>query len=116
MPTVELIPTNPDALMYLGPTIGVQIGFDPSYRGGSTVLPNLPPDLYPALVDTGAGESCIDADLASALKLIVIDRRWISGVGGRMQVNMYAAQVSIPSLNQTIFGEFAGVRLAAGGQ
>jgi predicted aspartyl protease len=68
------------------------------------------------LVDTGATESCIDNLLASQLNLPIIDRRPISGVGGKQTVNMYLAQVHIPSLGFTIHGSFAGVDLKAGGQ
>src|SRR5713226_3599654 len=59
-----------------GPTLLVAIGFDPNYKPG-------PPWLVPtpgiagigALVDTGAGESCIDNLLAGQLNLPIVDRR-----------------------------------------
>jgi predicted aspartyl protease len=69
-----------------------------------------------ALVDTGAGESCIDSALAAQLNLPIVDRRLISGAGGTHEVNMHLAQVAVPSLGVTIYGAFAGVHLAAGGQ
>jgi hypothetical protein len=68
------------------------------------------------LVDTGAGESCIDNLLAGQLNLPIVDRRPISGVHGAHIVNMYLAQIHVPSLAFTIYGAFAGVDLAAGGQ
>jgi hypothetical protein len=37
-------------------------------------------------------------------------------VHGKLEVNMHLAQVYIPSLGFTIWGMFAGVHLAAGGQ
>ena len=116
MPKVSLTPTTPDTLVTIGPTIDVQIGFDPAYRPNLGLSAALPTTLYSALVDTGALESCIDAELASALQLIVVDHRWISGAGGPVEVNIYSAQIVIPSLSATIYGEFAGVNLLAGGQ
>ncbi len=100
-----------------GPTLMVDIGIDLNYRPG-------PPWTVPvpgvtgiqALVDTGAGESCIDNLLAGQLNLPVVDRRPISGVHGAHIVNMYLAQIHVPSLAFTIYGAFAGVDLAAGGQ
>src|SRR5713101_2684891 len=58
------------------------------------------------LVDTGAGESCIDSVLAAHLNLPVVDRRDISGVHGRQTVNMHLAQVVVPSLKFTLYGAF----------
>lgn len=106
-----------DFLVALGPTILVDIGFDPSFQ-------TTPPMKRPiagmtgiqALVDTGAGESCIDSLLATQLNLPIVDRRSISGCHGSQEVNMHLAQVFFPALNWTIWGSFAGVHLAAGGQ
>ena len=69
-----------------------------------------------ALVDTGATESCIDSLLAAQLNLPIVDRRQIGGVGGAQLVNVHLAQVYVPTLSQTIYGAFAAVHLAAGGQ
>jgi len=95
----------------------VDIGFDPAYNGknlGQIPIPGIKG--IAALVDTGAMESCIDSLLASQLKLPIIDRRKVSGVHGSQEVNVYLAQVYVPSLNFTQYGGFAGVHLAAGGQ
>lgn len=104
-------------LVFLGPTLKVDIGFDPNFK---IVNPNMPPVLgikgISALVDTGAGESCIDNLLASQLKLPIVDRRTISGVHGSNETNMYLAQIYVPELKITIYGSFAGVDLRAGGQ
>lgn len=106
-----------DLLVMLGPTLRVNIGFDPNYRptvGNIVPVPGIAG--IPALVDTGAAESCIDNLLAARLNLSIVDRRPISGVHGSQLANMYLAQVHIPSLNFTIYGVFAGVDLVAGGQ
>jgi hypothetical protein len=69
-----------------------------------------------ALVDTGATESCIDNLLAATLKLPIVNRREVSGSAGKHVANVYLAQVHVPTLAFTIYGAFAGVELAAGGQ
>lgn len=103
-------------LVVEGPTVGVRIGFDETFDPKKSVRPDLPDALYPALVDTGASESCIDTDLASVLRLPIVDRGDVSGVGGAIKVNIYAAQIIVPPLNLNIYGRFAGVSLQAGGQ
>ena len=110
-------------LMAYGPTIFVNIGFDPNYRSNPSNAPTTahPPPIpgitgIQALVDTGAAECCIDSLLASQLNLPIVDRRVISGSYGSHEVNVHLAQVHIPSLNTTIWGAFAGVHLSAGGQ
>lgn len=76
----------------------------------------MPIPSYPALVDTGASESCIDSALANTLKLPVINQEDRSGAHGRYKLNIHLAQVYIPDLDWVIFGRFAGVHLHAGGQ
>lgn len=98
-----------------GPTLIVDIGFDPAFKVG-VAAPVAGVTGIRALVDTGASESCIDSLLASQLNLPIVDRRSISGVHGPIEVNMHLAQVRVPSLNFTIYGAFAGVHLDAGGQ
>ena len=100
-----------------GPTLSVQIGFDKGYN--PNVIPSqprLPSNSYPALVDTGAMESCIDSKLAESLALPVVDQGLVAGSSGRHNVNFHLAQIHIPSLGVTIYGRFAGVHLLSGGQ
>lgn len=104
-------------LVQWGPTIKVDIGFDPQY----TFKPNCPPPIpgltgLRALVDTGATESCIDSTLAAQLNLPIVDKRMTAGAHGAKEVNVHLAQIHIPSLNFTIYGAFSGVDLHAGGQ
>ena len=107
-----------DLLVGNGPTILVRIGFDPAFDPSAVPvqIPNVPQNLVAALVDTGAVESCIDSTLAMNLNLPIIDRRTISGVHGPRAVNVHLAQVHIPSLFFNLYGPFAAVDLAAGGQ
>jgi hypothetical protein len=107
-----------DLLVVHGPTLLVQIGFDPTYDPAAVpvVAPRLPQSPIHALVDTGAIESCIDSTLAMSLNLPVVDRKNISGVHGAGEVNVHLAHVHIPSLLFTVYGPFAAVDLAAGGQ
>ena len=94
----------------------VDIGFDPGFKpeAGAHPVPGM--NGLHALVDTGATESCIDALLAANLRLPIVDRRPIGGVGGVHQVNVHLAQVHVPALNFTLYGAFAAVDLASGGQ
>jgi hypothetical protein len=106
-----------DLLVGAGPTILVTIGFDEAYDPlNPTGPPNLPQTPFPALIDTGATESCIDSDLAMRLALPIVDRRKVSGVHGAREVNVHVAHVYIPSLAFTVYGPFCGVDLIAGGQ
>ena len=106
-----------DLLVFHGPTLVVDIGFDPAYNPkniGQIPIPGIKGTV--ALVDTGAMESCIDSLLASHLNLPIVDRKKIAGTYGIHDVNIHLAQVYVPSLNFTLYGAFAGVHLAAGGQ
>jgi len=103
-------------LVTYGPTLLVDIGFDPAHKTTDTKAPVAGIAGVEALVDTGASESCIDGLLAAQLNLPVVDRRRISGAGGEHETNVYLAQVHVPSLPCTIYGAFAGVHLIAGGQ
>jgi Aspartyl protease len=105
-----------DLLVQFGPTMQVDIGFDPSFVDGAGVAPDLPMKGVHALVDTGATDSCIDSALAMQLNLPIIDQRTCGGISGAMQVNMHLAHIHIPGLPHTLYGAFAGVNLAAGGQ
>lgn len=107
-----------DSLITFGPTLFVNIGFDPAYNPAAkpTAPPNAQLLKQPALVDSGATQSCIDGGIAQRLGLPVVDKQRVSGIGGICEVNMYLAQIYVPSLNYTIYGSFAGVDLVAGGQ
>lgn len=99
-----------------GPTLFVDIGFDPAFRDTKGSIPQAAIKGVWGLVDTGASESCLDDQLAAKLGLPVIDRRDISGISGFKKANIYLAQIHVPSLAFTIYGAFAGVDLVAGGQ
>lgn len=51
-----------------------------------------------AFIDTGAYESCIDQDLADQLALTLVDRRIVSGAGGKHELNVYLAEIDIPGI------------------
>ncbi len=109
-------PQAPDLLVRWGPTLIVNIGFDPSHTTTSTKPPTPGSSGLHALVDTGATESCIESLLAAQLNLPIVNRRMTAGAHGAKEVNVHLAQVYIPSLNYTIYGAFSGVELRAGGQ
>lgn len=112
LPTIS----GADLLAAYGPTLAVNLGFDAAWRLTSGAPPVGGLQGVRALVDSGASESCIDTVAATALKLPIVDRRPIAGVGGQHVANIYLAQIHIPTLAYTIFGAFAGVNLVAGGQ
>jgi predicted aspartyl protease len=114
--SVEGGASGSELLVLIGPTLFVDIGFDQNYKPGPSVKPLPGLTGLQALVDTGATESCIDNLVGHDLGLPVVDRRPIAGVHGRKPANIYLAQVHVPTLNFTIYGSFAGVDLAAGGQ
>jgi len=114
-------------LSMFGPTLLVDIGFDPSFKiqthmmepGVTVSIPSAPAASIKgveALVDTGAGDSCIDSLLASQLNLPIIDKQPISGIGGQQEADIHLAQIHVPSLAFTLYGVFAAVHLSAGGQ
>lgn len=107
---------NQDLLIVNGPTIYVDIGFDPAYDPAIPAIPVASFKNMPALVDTGATESFIDTAVATALGLPVVDKQIVSGSSGSHSVDVYLAQIHVPSLNLTIWGRFAGVNLIVGGQ
>ena len=102
------------ALVSYGPTLMVQIGFDREFAPGGIL--SLPERRWPAMVDTGADTSCIDSELATELGLPIVDRGKVSGIHGAMGLNLHTAQIHIPELDFTLYGQFYGVHLAAGGQ
>ena len=124
MPTIDCVsPDLPDRgvrralLAEAGPTIPVQIGHDPGFDEYADLKPVVPPDLYPALVDTGASGNSIDNELAVALGLPVVEYAvTVSGSVGEHTTNVYLAHIHIAELSRTIAGRFTGVALAAGGQ
>ena len=107
---------NPYALIQLGPTIYVQIGHDPNYQPSPGQRAQLPQERWRALVDTGAMESAIDADLANSLNLPVLGHNRIAGAGGLFETTVYLAQIYIPELDFTIDGPFDSANLATSGQ
>jgi predicted aspartyl protease len=107
---------NQGLLTFTGPTILVDIGFDPNYKVGSPGAPIAGRTGLQALIDTGAQECCIDSGLAMQMNLPIVDRRPISGAHGSHEVNIHMAQLHFPSFGITMLGNFAAVDLIAGGQ
>jgi len=109
-------PRAPEELVKYGPTIWVDIGFDPSWRPGPPARkPNAAALRVRALIDTGAEQSFIDCDLAARLKLSIFDWAEVAGSQGRHEVEVYLAQIFIQPLQLTQHGQFAGVHLQRGG-
>lgn len=101
-------------LAYYGPTTLVNVGLDPTWAKDQPRAPKPDRTRIPALIDTGAQETCIDSALAVELGLPVINKRAVCGVG-QMEVDVYLAQIHIERLRYTITGGFAGIPLIANG-
>lgn len=116
MKTVDCGYSGPNAVNDLtgdGPTILVDVGFDPGWRLGS--IPRADRQNIVALIDTGAQECFIDCDLATRLMLPIVNRRKVAGTGGRFEVDVYLAQIYVPHLIFIQHGRFAGAYLRRGG-
>ena len=107
---------QPDLLVAYGPTLRVQVGFDGRFTPGSGMRPELPPDQYQALVDTGAAATCIDADLAARLGLPVVNQQRVASPLGAGNLYIHLAQLILPGMDSPFYGEFLGAHLAAGRQ
>jgi predicted aspartyl protease len=103
-------------LVAYGPTLVVNVGFDPDFKEANPTVPKIGTTKFAALVDTGATECAIDSLLAAQLNLPVVDRRKVAGIGGAHEVNVHLAQVFVVSLGFTVYGAFMAVHLNAGGQ
>ncbi len=107
---------GPDELELYGPTIAVVIGFDPHYQASAGVPPSLSPNGLPALIDTGADASYMDASLASELNLPVADPQALIAASGIVDAPVHLAQICTPHLDTTVCGQFASVNLTEGEQ
>ena len=99
-----------------GPTIMVDIGLDENFAPTSPQTSDMSSRQVPALVDTGALESCIDIGLAEELGLPMVDRVLIAGAGGAHQAPVYLGHIFFPQIQDAQYGRFAGVGLSDGGQ
>lgn len=104
-----------DKLIAFGPTVQVIVSHHQDHQDPTKPETTVSETVL-GLIDTGACQSHIDADLAEKLKLPIVDVQEISGAGGKSKHNVYMAQILIPDLNQPQLGRFTGVNLVAGGQ
>ena len=101
-----------EALVQLGPTIGVLVGQPPVPTGKKKRKPTLTQVL--GLIDTGASTSCIDQAFAQSLGLTIIDERDAYGIGGKKKHPVFLALVQSPELKMQRIGEFTGVDMPGG--
>ncbi len=118
MPTADCgFENHPAQLVVRGATLLVEIGFiNPGYRPNENAQPDLQPEQYRALVDTGARTTCIDSEIAIALNLPIVDQEDVAGALGPGRMNVYLAQIAVPGLRAALSGRFFGAHLHAGGQ
>ena len=100
---------QPAVLERFGPTIHAIVS--------QPAVPNLASpqqvqsQVVPFLIDTGANESCIDARVARALQLPVIDIIPMCGIGGVHPCDVVMCQIQIPNVSHSMSGRFACVDL-----
>lgn len=107
---------RPEMLAAYGPTLPAQVGFDSRFLPGVGMRPELPPEPYQALVDTGAATTSIDADLAARLGLPVVNQQRVATPIGAGNLYLHLAQLLLPGIDATFYGEFLGARLSESGQ
>ncbi|HME68359.1 MAG TPA: aspartyl protease family protein, partial [Myxococcota bacterium] len=108
--------TAADWLFSFGPTLQVIVGLHPAAApAGEAAVAPVERTVF-ALIDTGATLTCIDDALARDLGLPVIDKQVSSGIGGKTELDVYAANIKIPSLGFGQYGRFAGAKLKEGDQ
>lgn len=104
---------TPEATLTIhGPTIVVLVGPATPTRENGTI--DFQGHQALALIDTGAGRSCIDEKLAQKLKLTPIDRQQIGGVRGKQEHLIYLGLIRVPPpLDMYSKGRFVGVDMGA---
>lgn len=95
-----------------GPTLQVRVGLDTSFNPDHGLAPELPQDIFNALVDTGAAISCIDINLAASLDLPFVGTSKFGGAAGISDHPVVLAQIQIPDLSHCLYGTFAAVDLS----
>ena len=80
----------------------------------AAILASFP--VVPALIDTGAGDSCVDEALAQQLQLPLINQRQQGGVHGQGLLNVYLACLIVPQLGRIQAGSFVGARMTWSGR
>ena len=108
-------PQGKKLLVHHGPALKVHVGFDAGWGSSLNAAPLAGAKDLVALIDTGARQSCIDADLIAKLGLPQYDRKPISTCNGKVDVDFHLAQVHAPALKFTQMGGFASVPLIASG-
>jgi hypothetical protein len=100
-------------LAQYGPSLKVDLGFDPKFVAGFGDLPSPNERGLDAMIDTGASDNYLDRAMADRLALPLIDQDEAATPLGTETVNLYLAQVHVIALNKVIFGKFAVVNLRA---
>lgn len=104
-----------DLLQAHGPTLYIDIGFDAAYDPSVANIPQPSMQQIPALVDTGASQSCVDDALARQLGLPLVDRQPMGALAGEYVANVYMAQAFVPVFGTTHYGRLIGVEMAKTG-
>ena len=101
-------PQGRKLLEYHGPRIGVSIGLDATWTKDQPRAPRPDKSNLAALIDTGAQYTCIDSALADEIRLPVVNKQRVGGVG-LLTVDVYNGQIHVGLLRYTIHGPIAGI-------
>lgn len=104
-------PRGSELLVRFGPSLKVDVGFDPNFVAGFGGPPAPGLKGLDALIDTGAQESYIDRALVTQLDLPLINRDAVGSALGSAVVDIHMAQVRVIALDTLILGRFAAVNL-----
>lgn len=104
-------PRGAELLVRFGPSLKVDVGFDPNFVAGFGGPPTPGLKGLDALIDTGAQESYVDRALVAELGLPLINRDTVGSALGSAVVDIHMAQVRVVALDMLIFGQFAAVNL-----
>ena len=104
-----------DKLVFFGPQLKVNLGFDPNYVAALGKAPVPDVSGLDALIDTGAVESYIDSALAKEFDFPPINESEAIIIGGVLPVTVHLAQIYVPALDFVLYGRLAAVDLEASG-
>ena len=108
-------PSGSTLLVRHGPSLKVDLGFDPDFVTGFGDFPKPGMKGLDALIDTGAHDTYIDRSLVAELGLPLIDQDIVGTATGTERVNIHLAQIHVIALGSLILGRIAAVGLRENG-
>ncbi len=102
--------TGQASLVHVGPTLHVDIGFDPEYAPGKNIIPAASiPVFWSSSTPVRPKATSTSRQLRPWIFRFV-EQRSYGAATGLHPANMYLAQIRVPALNYTVWGEFTGAK------